>query len=198
MSRPWPFRVTWHHESRDHSIPYIRFLHSIPKGFRDIKTQMYRGHYFDLLKSRDVISHVVTLRSMQFPMGVRLTLTRNLEVFFEILNFKRICVTTLTRSFMVTWCPYFSHVTIPWMPEWDIFDLIWFDLIWDRQFSFWVFRSKFKPLARTLSETEIGPRSFIKCIGVTTTTFQGCVTDGHVTIRLVVCGFLWVVSWCYS
>jgi len=56
-SRPWPFKVTWRHRSRDNSIPHWKQV-PLSKRLRNICLQIYPGHDIHLLGSRDVIGHV--------------------------------------------------------------------------------------------------------------------------------------------
>jgi len=64
-SQPWPFGITWRHQSRDHWTRNMRFPISSQfepaihlTRFWDIKLQRYRAHDLDLSGSRDVIGHV--------------------------------------------------------------------------------------------------------------------------------------------
>jgi len=62
--RSWPFRVTWRHRSRDHSIPRWPFPIGAPMSpsvyshIRANGKQTYRGHDLDLSGLCDVNSHV--------------------------------------------------------------------------------------------------------------------------------------------
>ena len=62
---------------------------SISKGFRDIETQKYLGHGFDLSKSRDVIGHVTN----RFP-------TSNFLLVFHWYRHSKVFRDTETQKYL--------------------------------------------------------------------------------------------------